>query len=260
MVKKNYFLRKFIDHAIKTNGFISRSDNNLPIIMPQSLESEGLRIISWNIYKQQRQNWFSVLNKLVIDKHLILLQEAQPSPQLIKFIISQNLIVDQAPAIVLPQYTSGVMTLSRSHSIYCCSLREQEPLIRLPKSTLITVYSLYNRRNLMIINIHAINFSFGLNIYSRQLHNIEKYIKRHEGPIIFAGDFNTWNRQRTNILKHFTFSLGMKEVNFDIDVRTIIFGYPIDHVFYRNLILLDAEVIKTKSSDHNPISVKFSVK
>lgn len=78
--------------------------------------------------------------------------------------------------------------------------------------------------------------------------------------MIFAGDFNTWSRQRINALKRFTRSLRMKEVNFGTDERTIIFGYPLDYVFYRSLTLLDAEVIKTQSSDHNPISAKFSIK
>ncbi|MGP1938993.1 MAG: endonuclease/exonuclease/phosphatase family protein [Arsenophonus sp. ET-DL9-MAG3] len=228
--------------------------------MPIFSESDELNIASWNIYKQQRPNWCSLLNKLVIDNHLILLQEAQTSPKLLEFIIFQHLIADQVPAIIFSQYISGVMTLAKSHPIYCYPLKEKEPLLRLPKSALITVYRIHNNKNLMIINIHAINFSFGVNIYSRQLYNIGKYIKKHKGPVIFAGDFNTWNRRRINVLKHFTCSLRMKEVNFDTDERTIIFGYPLDYVFYRNLTLLDTKVIKTESSDHNPISVKFSIK
>ncbi len=235
-------------------------DDNLPIGMPLLSESDELGIVSWNIYKQQRLNWYSVLNKLVINNHLILLQEAQNSSQLINFIVSQHLVADQVPAITLPQYASGVMTLARSDPIYCCPLREKEPLLRLPKSALITVYPLHNGQNLMIINIHAVNFSFGIDIYTRQLRNIGEYIKKHQGPMIFAGDFNTWSRQRINELKRFTHSLRMKEVNFDADERTIIFGYPLDYVFYNNLTLLDAEVIKTQSSDHNPISVKFNIK
>ncbi|MGP1928970.1 MAG: hypothetical protein ACTS78_04390 [Arsenophonus sp. NC-WZS1-MAG3] len=65
------------------------------------------------------------------------------------------------PAIALLHYASGVMTLSRSDPIYCCPLREKELLLCLLKSALITVYSFRdNRQNLMIINIHAVNFSF----------------------------------------------------------------------------------------------------
>jgi len=262
VAKKIYSLRYIAGQPAKRILPVSEYtlDDDVPIGMPLFSESDELSIVSWNIYKQQRPNWYSVLNKLVIDKHLILLQEAQTSPQLIDFVVSQHLVADQVPAIVFPQHASGVMTLARSHPIYCCPLREKEPLLRLPKSALITVYPLHNGRNLMIINIHAVNFSFGVDIYSRQLHNIGEHIKRHQGPVIFAGDFNTWSRQRINALKRFTRSLRMKEVNFGTDERNIIFGYPLDYVFYRSLTLLDAEVIKTQSSDHNPISAKFSIK
>ncbi|MGP1956257.1 MAG: endonuclease/exonuclease/phosphatase family protein [Arsenophonus sp. NC-PE1-MAG3] len=253
-----YFARQPAKHILPVSEYTL--DNVLPIKMALLSESDELGIVSWNIYKQQRLNWYSVLNKLVINKHLILLQEAQNSSKLIDFIISQHLIAYQVPTIILPHYAYGVMTLARSHPIYCCPLQEKEPLLRLPKSALITVYPLHNGRNLMIINIHAVNFTFGVDIYSRQLRNIGEYVKKHQGPMIFAGDFNTWSRQRINELKRFTCSLRMKEVNFDADERTIIFGYPLDYVFYHNLTLLDAEVIKTESSDHNPISVKFNIK
>lgn len=264
MAKKNYSysVRYIAGQPAKRILPVSECtlNDDLPIGMPLFSGSDEFGIVSWNIYKQQRPNWYSVLNQLVTNKHLILLQEAQTSPQLINFVVSQRLVADQVPAIIFPQHASGVMTLATSNPIYCCPLREKEPLLRLPKSALITVYPLYDGRNLMIINIHAINFSFGVDIYCRQLHNIGEHIRRHQGPVIFAGDFNTWSRQRINTLKRFTRSLRMKEVNFDTDDRTLIFGYPLDYVFYRGLTLLDAEVVKTESSDHNPICAKFSIR
>ncbi|MGP1958480.1 MAG: hypothetical protein ACTS7E_00255 [Arsenophonus sp. NC-CH8-MAG3] len=85
------------------------------------------------------------------------------------------------PAIILLQYTYGVMTLAKSNPIYCCPLREKEPLLRLMKSALITVYQLHNGRNLTIINIHTVNFSFEVDIYSQQLRNVGKNIKNIKG-------------------------------------------------------------------------------
>lgn len=52
------------------------------------------------------------------------------------------LAADQVPAFVLPQHPSGVMTLSAAHPVYCCPLREREPILRLAKSALVTVYPL----------------------------------------------------------------------------------------------------------------------
>ncbi len=70
------------------------------------------------------------------------------------------------------------------------SLREREPILRLPKSALVTVYPLPDARLLMVVNIHAVNFSLGVDVYSKQLLPIGDQIAHHSGPVIMAGDFN----------------------------------------------------------------------
>ncbi|MDR6295664.1 endonuclease/exonuclease/phosphatase (EEP) superfamily protein YafD [Pantoea dispersa] len=89
-----------------------------------------LRVLVWNIFKQQRADWMSVLQGFGKDAHLVLLQEAQTTPELVQFATSNYLAADQVPAFVLPQHPSGVMTLASAHPVYCCPLREREPLLR----------------------------------------------------------------------------------------------------------------------------------
>lgn len=144
----------------------------------------------WNIYKQQRAEWLSVLKNYGKDAHLVLLQEAQTTPELVQFATANYLAADQVPAFVLPQHPSGVMTLSAAHPVYCCPLREREPILRLAKSALVTVYPLPDTRLLMVVNIHAVNFSLGVDVYSKQLLPIGDQIAHHSGPVIMAGDFN----------------------------------------------------------------------
>jgi endonuclease/exonuclease/phosphatase (EEP) superfamily protein YafD len=103
------------------------------------------------------------------DAHLVLLQEAQTTPELVRFATTNYLAADQVPAFVLPQHPSGVMTLSSAHPVHCCPLREREPILRLAKSALVTVYPLPDMRNLMVVNVHAVNFSLGVDVYSKQL-------------------------------------------------------------------------------------------
>ena len=107
---------------------------------------EKIRVLVWNIFKQQRAEWQSVLKNFGKDAHLVLLQEAQTTPELVRFATSNYLAADQVPALVLPQHPSGVMTLASAHPIYCCPLREREPILRLPKSALVTVYPLPDAR------------------------------------------------------------------------------------------------------------------
>ena len=201
----------------------------LPPGEPLSTE-ERIRILVWNIYKQQRAEWLSVLKNYGKDAHLVLLQEAQTTPELVQFATANYLAADQVPAFVLPQHPSGVMTLSAAHPVYCCPLREREPILRLAKSALVTVYPLPDTRLLMVVNIHAVNFSLGVDVYSKQLLPIGDQIAHHSGPVIMAGD----------------------------DQRRRAFGRPLDFVFYRGLNVSEASVLVTRASDHNPLLVEFS--
>ncbi len=121
------------------------------------------------------------------------------------------------------------MTLSTAQPLYCCPLRE--PLLRLSKSALITVYALQSAQQLMVINIHAINFSIGVEVYGKQLDAIGEQVKRHAGPVIMAGDFNAWSRQRINALYQFASEIALREVRFLDDQRRRTFGRPLDFVF-----------------------------
>lgn len=218
----------------------------------------ALRVLVWNIFKQQRADWMSVLQGFGKDAHLVLLQEAQTTPELVKFATSNYLAADQVPAFVLPQHPSGVMTLASAHPVYCCPLREREPLLRLAKSALVTAYPLPTAEMLMVVNIHAVNFSLGVDVYSKQLGPIGEQIQHHRGPVIMAGDFNAWSRQRMNALYRFAEEMTLQEVNFTDDHRRKAFGRPLDFVFYRDMKVSEASVLVTRASDHNPLLVEFN--
>lgn len=219
--------------------------------------ADTLRVMVWNIFKQQRADWLSVLKNFGKNAQLVLLQEAQTTPELVDFATSNYLAADQVPAFVLPQHPSGVMTLAAAHPVYCCPLREREPLLRLAKSALITVYPLCNGQLIMVVNIHAVNFSFGVDVYSKQLDPIGEQIVSHKGPVIMAGDFNAWSRKRINALYQFAGDMALHEVNFTDDHRRKAFGRPLDFIFYRNLGVGKASVLVTQASDHNPLLVEF---
>ncbi|WP_240313921.1 endonuclease/exonuclease/phosphatase family protein [Candidatus Fukatsuia endosymbiont of Tuberolachnus salignus] len=219
--------------------------------------SKFLRVMVWNIFKQQRTNWLSILKKFGKDSQLILLQEARTTPEMVRFATSNYLAADQVPAFKFPHHPSGVMTLAAAHPVYCYPLREREPLLRLSKSALITVYPIHDKRLLMVVNIHAVNFSLGVDVYSKQLGPIGEQIALHPGPLILAGDFNAWSRQRVNALRLFAHKMELQEVEFLIDNRSRVFGRPLDFVFFRDLYVAEALVLATRASDHNPLRVDF---
>jgi len=46
------------------------------------------------------------------------------------------------------------------------------------------------------VNIHSINFSFGVNHMQKQLRQAAIVIEHHDGPVLLSGDFNTWRGRR----------------------------------------------------------------
>ncbi|MBK0004208.1 endonuclease/exonuclease/phosphatase family protein [Erwinia sp. S43] len=260
MRKKTYAMRYVAGQPaerIFPPGSMLHVGQALPPGAPLTTET-SLKVLVWNIFKQQRAEWLSVLQNFGKDAHLVLLQEAQTTPELVRFATSNYLAADQVPAFVLPQHPSGVMTLASAHPVYCCPLREREPLLRLSKSALVTAYPLPDSQMLMVVNIHAVNFSIGIDVYSKQLGPIGEQIINHQGPVIMAGDFNAWSRQRINALYRFSREMGLREVRFTDDHRRKAFGRPLDFVFYRGMGVAEASVLVTTASDHNPLLVEFS--
>ncbi|MFQ1016884.1 endonuclease/exonuclease/phosphatase family protein [Gilliamella sp. Occ3-1] len=243
-----------------------QANNKVELIFPYQqiavnrplIDQTSFSILVWNIFKLRRADCLDMLKHYVDKTKLIILQEAQTTSPLINFISQHNKIADHVPAYCFNDIYAGVMTISDSLPTSLFSFREKEPLIRVSKSALVTIYPISNsKQQLLVANIHAVNFSIGVKVYRQQIHLLLNHIKEHTGPVILAGDFNAWSRQRLNLLYHFVRSIELKPVNFLVDSRKRFMGRPLDFVFYRGLQLNAAEIISTTASDHNPLLVNF---
>ncbi len=85
---------------------------------------------------------------------------------------------------------------------YGSSLYHEEPWLQLPKSALWSRYQLSNGEELAVINIHAVNFTFGTEDYEAQLKSLTDNLQKYRGPVVFAGDFNSWSEARFSVLKN----------------------------------------------------------
>jgi endonuclease/exonuclease/phosphatase (EEP) superfamily protein YafD len=151
---------------------------------------------------------------------------------------------------------SGVLTMSRSKPIAQCSFVNFEPLLRTPKATSITEYGLtLTDETLVVVNIHAVNFSMGMGAFERQFAEVREVLASHDGPIIVSGDFNTWRKRRNDIVTGMAQDLGLTSLEFEDDHRVTVFGNHLDHIYVRGLSLLDSTIQIVESSDHNPMSV-----
>ena len=155
---------------------------------------------------------------------------------------------------------TGVANISTVAPIFTKFIRtiNREPIVSTPKVTLITSYPIrFSRKNLTLVNIHGINF-VSVAMFREELHRIYLQIKDIPSPLVFAGDFNTWNLDRMSLLNQYMKKLKLSGASFIPDNRTTFNGYPLDHFFH-------SADIKVKSaradgyyfgSDHKPLTVE----
>lgn len=220
-----------------------------------------LNVLVWNIYKQQKGSWEATLNSLTASSDLVLLQEASLTPELKQFVVDKSYSAELVRAFDVFDTSAGVLTLAKESADKVCAHTAIEPWLRLPKSALLSEYPLSDKQTLMVVNIHAINFTLGTEDYKNQIEALSQEVKAHKGPLIVAGDFNSWSNDRLETLQQQVNLLDLQEVIFTPDDRMrFITGLPLDHIFYRGLEVKEAHSMKSNASDHNPLQVSFSLK
>jgi len=219
-----------------------------------ALPATALRVVSWNIHKNGDQGWQADLSRLAVGSDLLLLQEASLTAELRTVLTSAGLDGLLASSFALNGHQTGVLSAARVHPTRGCVQRRFEPLIGLPKSALITRYRLDGAaEELAVANVHSINFAVMLDEYRAQLDAVASELADHVGPLIVAGDFNTWNPVRLWALDQVVRRLGLVPVAPAADLRSRFLGHQVDHVYVRGLDVVDAHAPEVRSSDHNPV-------
>lgn len=244
------------DLELTPDSCIQRLESSQQQTYPSHYVLPGkVSLISWNIYKAQHQNLASDLAHLNSSADIVLLQEAL----LNKDLVGLKPFWRFAPGYKSGDQQSGVLTLSRWPATVHCHFVHQEPWLRTPKATNVVEYVMNDGQRLLAINLHAINFSLGLTDYRRQLDDAITIIEHHKGPVVFAGDLNSWSLRRGDLLDERLKSVGLEAASFSQDNRTRFWGRPLDYVWVRGININSAEVPISTSSDHNPLLVSFDL-
>lgn len=215
-------------------------------------------LVSWNIHKQQAASWQSELTHLAANSDLLLLQEAVNAKGLSSWLSGRGWQWQQSVAFRYQELSAGVLTAAKIGDVYTCAIRVPEPAIRIPKSSLVTLYPYQGSRYpLLVINIHAINFELEMASYKQQINGLLTMSQRYPGPTIVAGDFNTWNEKRQLLVTRLLNKHHFKEASFSPDSRSRFFSQPLDHIFYRGMSVVQAEAISTAGSDHAALRIRF---
>lgn len=225
------------------------------------LNSSQFTLLNWNSFKGSKEGWAETFIRLSADRDLVTLQEAYINENLSSALSVNNFTWDLAAAFSRNDHAAGVLTASKLPPEALCSFRDKEPILSIPKTSLITRYNLSDSQaSLLLVNVHMINFTMGSKGFTDQLLKISTIIETHKGPVILTGDFNTWSIKRKKIVLNIINVLSLTPVKYSIDKRTRFFGEVVDHVYTRDLHVIDAQAISMDTSDHNPILATFSVK
>ncbi|MDF3128958.1 endonuclease/exonuclease/phosphatase family protein [Kiritimatiellaeota bacterium B1221] len=252
-----------------TSGPMQISGYGVPTATVQDAE---FTLLSWNVHKSKHPDLPGDLQDVLhtYQPDLVFLQEAKPG-----MVEEPHLAGTLAPAWRHPlklRSEVGVFTASCVEPLDRQAFRSKsrELGFTTPKTALMTRYALSNGTELLAVNVHALNFERGEpKRFIRQMQTLHRLMEVHEGPIVFAGDFNTWNQERNDYMLELAAGLGMQEVDsFVGDRKTGDHGWanhmlgidpslPLDRVFYRGLELTSAQILDLESSDHDPLVVRF---
>lgn len=223
------------------------------------LDSSNITLFNWNVHKTRERRWREDFDMLAGNADLVLFQEASLREETIAEIDTSR-HWSFAPGYRKKGEVTGVMTLSSVKPMTQCSFVHSEPWLRTPKATSVTQYALSNTdQTLVVINIHAVNFSFGTGAFEKQFAQVQQVLENHDGPIILSGDLNTWRAKRVQIVNELASSLQLTAVTFEDDHRVKFFGNTLDHIYIRGLRAIDTSTKVVDTSDHNPMTAVFGM-
>jgi endonuclease/exonuclease/phosphatase (EEP) superfamily protein YafD len=226
-----------------------------------ALDGRAFRVLVWNIHKEDDGGWQRDLTAFAAANDVMLLQETVLQPSLREIIDDAGLRWVMASSFLYDANDIGVLTATRIAPLASCTQRTLEPLLRIPKSAVITWLRIKGRQEtLAIVNVHAINFDLFIDRYRMQFEALVDALSGHKGPIVFAGDFNSWNDARDRVVAEVAVRLRMTELELHDDHRAVFFGRHLDHFFVRGLELIDVEAIPVTSSDHNPLVATLRIR
>lgn len=214
-------------------------------------------ILLWNIKKGSEEAWQHDLRNLAADKEIVILQEVVMDTG-IEHELKHLGYESFSRGFRSRSQTTGVATYSALKPRSECRFAVAEPILRTAKATNIAEFGIAGREDtLLVVNVHAVNFSLGLGRFREQLAQAAQVMTKHDGPVIFSGDFNTWSRKRMAVVSEVAAGLELSPVAIREDYRKTFNGLALDHVFVRGLSVAGSETTKVTSSDHNPITVEL---
>lgn len=228
-----------VDNLVRFSNGIATSTKN------------KIQILTWNVLKFKRPNSFTDFAYLSNQADVAFIQEATHSIDL-QNKTAQNVAMDWTffKSFCRDYGATGVQTGSRYQQVQAEALLAPavEPIVNTPKVTGFSVVEISGYK-VLLINVHGLNANKGLD-FEKHMDQISNVAAKFEGPIIWAGDFNTWNPLRLAYLKNKAEALGMTLLVPETDKRKL----QLDHILVRGFKANSIKILDNYvSSDHWPV-------
>lgn len=234
-----------------------------------ALDPSSIKTLVWNIKKTQKATWQREFLDYSERKDLVLLQEGIQNQRF-------NSTIEQLPEFRWDMAVSFLLRRSNRAAtgtligslvvpddVVVKQTQDFEPLVNTPKATVFAKYPIAgSSQKLLVISIHGINLT-SLSTFKRHMQQAHDEILQHEGPVLFAGDFNTRTKTRTSYLMKLLNDVGLTPVVFKNGDRRMVWKFTrnyLDHSFVRGLKVISAEVLAdAEGSDHKPMVLELSL-
>lgn len=225
----------------------------------QLLVHETYRFMTWNIYKGGIDGLYQDYGNFVETIDFVATQEFLLNSE-------QEKLIQSTPSNYWALAKSfqdngewtGVATVSKWQAKQSLPVKSPgaEPFAGTPKMSLISLFPIEDGRELMVVNVHGLNFNLSHSDFKDQIDDLITRVKSHVGPMIMGGDFNTWADIRRTYLIQKTKSIGLERA--DLENEMGVMNATLDHIFYRDVTVTAARVLdEIQTSDHLPMMIEF---
>lgn len=232
-----------------------------PLILENKIIPCDFGILCWNVHKENLKPEFDTMIKNWVrqfDMDILLFQEAVFPDTLfsvagLSYAAAANIRIRERHFGVLTAATADIHTKTDVMSL------ARETLLATRKNILMTRYWLGTGDLLLVVNVHAVNFTSRA-WYEWEFSRLLKTLQHHSGPMILAGDFNCWNRSRLEFITGLTRKLGLQQGRPKRPhLVKQVFGFKLDRIYFRQLTLNHMDAMENRLfSDHNPLLARFS--
>ncbi|MCX6117494.1 MAG: hypothetical protein NT027_08135 [Proteobacteria bacterium] len=227
-------------------------------------QNQIFRVGIWNVWKQSGGDQFEEeFTSFASRLDVVICQEALLTDMALRLFAQNGFEAIHAGTYRrLDGCRDGVLTMAKVAAIgnvHRVLSKTPEPLLKTTKAALVSFYPVQaGGAPLAVVNLHATLIRSPKSA-GNEVRRIIESIEFHEGPVIFAGDFNTFSERYLDEMSKALAAIGCHHVVIENDPRVKL--ARLDQVFIKNLDLKSVSIdVMTKHSDHFPIVCEFKLR